>query len=50
MSVEEREKPPEVGCQATWFAGNEHEMPSPVDIPGLVEIVGERDLLTASIA
>jgi hypothetical protein len=27
---------------------DQHEMPSPVDVPGLVEIVGERDLLAAS--
>jgi hypothetical protein len=29
---------------------DQHEMPSPVDAPGLVEIVSERDLLAASIA
>jgi hypothetical protein len=50
MSVEEREEPPEVGRQATWLASDQHEVPSPVDVPGLVEIVGKRDLLAASIA
>ena len=40
----------EVARQATWLAGDQHEMPSPVDVPGLVEIVGKRDLLPASIA
>jgi hypothetical protein len=50
ISVEEGEEPPEVGRQATWLAGDQHEMPSPVNVPGLVEIVGERDLLAASIA
>ena len=43
MSVEE------VARQATWLAGDQHEMPSPVDVPGLVEIVSKRDLLAASI-
>src|SRR5215472_19300760 len=50
MSIEEGEEPPEVGSQATWLASDLHEMPSLVDIPGLVEIVGQRDLLAASIA
>ena len=50
MSVEEGEEPPAVGRQATWLAGDQHEMPSPVDVPGLVEIVGKRDLVAASIA
>jgi hypothetical protein len=50
MSVEESEEPPEVGRQATWLTGDQHEMPSPVNVPGLVEIVGKRDLLTASVA
>src|SRR5215471_11482373 len=30
MSVEESEEPPEVGRQATWLTGDQHEMPSPV--------------------
>ena len=34
----------------TWFAGDQHKMASPIYIPGLVEIVGKRDLLAASIA
>jgi hypothetical protein len=34
---------------ATWLASDQHEMPSPVDVPGLVEIVGEPDLFAASI-
>ncbi|HKM72045.1 MAG TPA: hypothetical protein VJX94_18645 [Stellaceae bacterium] len=50
MSVEEGEEPPELGRRATWLASDQHEMPSPVDVPGLVEIVGKRDLLAASIA
>ena len=50
MSVEESEELPEVGGQATWLASNQYEMPSPVDVPSLVEIVGKRDLLAASIA
>jgi hypothetical protein len=50
MSIEEGEEPPEVGSQATWLANDQYEMPSPVDVPGLVEIVGKRDLLAASIA
>ena len=50
MSIEEGEEPPEVGCQATWLASDQYEMPSPVDVPSLVEIVGKRDLLAASIA
>jgi hypothetical protein len=50
MSVEEGEEPPEVGRQAAWLAGDQHEMPSPVNVPGLVEIVGKRDLVAASIA
>jgi hypothetical protein len=50
MSVEEREETPEGGRQATWLAGDQHEMPSPVNVPGMVEIVGKRDLLAASIA
>ena len=50
MSVEEGEELPEVRCQATWLAGNQHDMPSPIYIPGLVEIVGERDLLATSVA
>ena len=49
MSVEEGEEPPEGGSQATWLASDQYEMPSPVDVCGLVEIVGERDLLAASI-
>ena len=50
MSIEEGEEPPEVGSQATWLANDQYEMPSPVDVPGLVEIVGKRDLLVAPIA
>jgi hypothetical protein len=50
MSVEKGEEPPEFGRQATWLASDQHEMSSPVDVPGLVEIVGKRDLLAASIA
>jgi hypothetical protein len=50
MTVEEGEKPPEVGSQATWLAGDQYEVPSPVDVPRFVEIVGKRDLLAASIA
>jgi hypothetical protein len=50
MSVEEGKEPPEGGGQATWLASDQYEMPSPVDVSGLVEIVGERDLLAASIA
>jgi hypothetical protein len=50
MSIEEREEPPEFGRQATWAASDQHEMPPPVDVPGLVEIVGKCDLLAASIA
>jgi hypothetical protein len=50
MPIEEGEEPPELWSQATRLAGNQHEMPSPVNVPGLVEIVGERDLLAASIA
>jgi hypothetical protein len=50
MFVEEGEEPPEFGRQATWLASDQHEVPSPVDVPDLVEIVGERDLLAASIA
>jgi hypothetical protein len=34
MSEEEGEEPPEVGSQATWLASDQHEMPSPVDVPG----------------
>jgi hypothetical protein len=49
MSVEEGEESPEFGCQATWFASDQHEMPAPVNVPGLVEIVSKRDLLAASI-
>jgi len=29
---------------------DQYEMPSPVDVPDVVEIVGKRDLLAASIA
>jgi hypothetical protein len=50
MTVEEGEEPPEVGRQATWLASDQHEVSSPVDVPGLVEIVGKDDLLAASIA
>ena len=50
MPIEEGEELPEVGSQATWLGSNQYEMPSPVDVPGLVEIVGERDLLAAAIA
>ena len=50
MSIEEGEEPPEVGRQATWLASDHHQMPSPVNVLGLVEIVGKRDLLAASIA
>jgi len=50
MSVEEGEEPPEVGSQATWLASDQYEMPSPVNVTGLVEIVGQRNLFTASIA
>ena len=50
MSVDEGEEPPEVGSQATWLSTDQYEMPSPIDVPRLVEIVGKRDLLAASIA
>jgi hypothetical protein len=50
VPVEQGEQPPECGRQATRFASDLHDMPSPVDVPGLVEIVGKRDLLAASIA
>ena len=38
MSVEEGEEPPEAGSQATWLAGDQHEMPSPVDVPGPMKL------------
>jgi hypothetical protein len=47
---QQSEQPPESGCQATWFAGDKHDTPSAVDVAGFVEIVGERNLLTTSIA
>jgi hypothetical protein len=39
-----------LGRQATRLAGHQQDMPSAVDVHGLVEIVGKRDLLAASIA
>jgi hypothetical protein len=48
--VEQSEQPPQGGSEATRLAGDPHDMASPINVPGLVEIVGKRDLLAASVA
>jgi hypothetical protein len=48
--VEQGEQPPQGGSETTWLAGDQHNMASPINVTGLVEIVGKRDLLVAPIA
>jgi hypothetical protein len=37
------------GGETAWRTGDPNQMSAPIDIAGLVEIVGKRDLLAASI-
>ena len=50
MPIEQDKQPPKCGSQTAGLPGDYYDVSAPVYVPGLVEIVGKRDLLAASIA